>query len=232
LPALPAASGMVHLSGGMPAREVAALDAGERIVGIAPIGVEGVGVALGTRAGVVKVAAPDWPTRSDTFEIIGLKDDDEVLSAAWVTGGEELVFISSDTSLLHFPVSSVRPQGRTGAGMAGIKLAAGAVVVGFAAVAPGEPGAEGEAMVVTGTGVTAKVTPLAAYPGKGRATGGVRAHKLLKGEEALVVGWVGANPVAATEGGEPVSLPAVDARRDGSGAAVDRFGMVGSAVSR
>ena len=48
----------------------------------------------------------------------------------------ELTFITSDAQLLHFPAASVRPQGRTGGGMAGIKLAPGARVVFFGAVPP------------------------------------------------------------------------------------------------
>ena len=37
-----------------------------------------------------------------------------------------------------------------------------------------------------------KVTPFAEYPAKGRATGGVRCHRFLKGEDALVLAWAGA----------------------------------------
>ena len=63
-----------------------------------------------------------------------------------------------------------------------------------------------------------KVTPFDLYPGKGRATGGVRAHRFLKGEDTLILAWVGATPPRALgSGGQPVELPAVDARRDGSG---------------
>ena len=36
-----------------------------------------------------------------------------------------------------------------------------------------------------------KVTPFSEYPGKGRATGGVRAQRFLKGEDTLLVAWVG-----------------------------------------
>ena len=35
---------------------------------------------------------------------------------------------------------------------------------------------------------SAKVTPFEAYPGKGRATGGVRAHRFLRNEDALLLG--------------------------------------------
>ena len=64
----------------------------------------------------------------------------------------------------------------------------------------------------------AKVTPFTTYPGKGRATGGVRSHRFLKGEDALILAYVGPAPARATgSGGQPVDLPPVDERRDGSG---------------
>ena len=36
-----------------------------------------------------------------------------------------------------------------------------------------------------------KVTPFSEYPAKGRATGGVRCHRFLKGEDTLVFAWAG-----------------------------------------
>ena len=45
-------------------------------------------------------------------------------------------FVTSDAQLLHFGAGGVRPQGRSGGGIAGIKLAAGARVVSFGAVDP------------------------------------------------------------------------------------------------
>ena len=63
-----------------------------------------------------------------------------------------------------------------------------------------------------------KVTPFEEYPGKGRATGGVRAQRFLKGEDTLLVAWVGPAPArAATPQGAPAPLPPLDPRRDGSG---------------
>ena len=67
----------------------------------------------------------------------------------------------------------------------------------FGAIRTDDP-RHGEPMVVTSTGGRVKVTPFAAYPAKGRATGGVRAHRFLKGETRLVLAWVGPRPVGAT----------------------------------
>ncbi|QFZ21651.1 DNA gyrase subunit A [Saccharothrix syringae] len=233
LPVLPEQSGTVSLSGGMSAGELVDLQAGERVVGIAPLNAgESPGLALGTRLGTVKVCAPEWPVRSDEFEVITLKEGDEVVGATWLRGAEEaLVFLSSDASLLRYPASLVRPQGLRGGGMAGINLASGARVVFFGAVRTDDD-EHGEPMVVTSTGQSVKVTPFSAYPAKGRATGGVRAQRFLKGENALVLAWVGPRPVGAAENGAPVELPEVDERRDGSGHAHPGPDVVGHLVER
>lgn len=49
----------------------------------------------------------------------------------------------------------------------------------------------------------------------------MRCHRLLKGEDGLILGWVGdGTPVACATSGSPVDLPEIDPRRDGSGVAV------------
>jgi DNA gyrase subunit A len=223
LPVLPEQPGTVSLRGGMSAAELVPLAPGEQVVGLAPLSAPdsgSPGLALGTRHGVVKVCAPEWPVRSDEFEVITLREGDEVVGATWLAdGAESLVFVSSDAALLRFPARLVRPQGLKGGGMAGINLPAGGEALSFAAVATDDP-QHGDPMVVTSTGVQVKVTPFAEYPAKGRATGGVRVHRFLTGETRLTVAWVGPRPVGATATGEPVELPEPDHRRDGSGTPV------------
>jgi DNA gyrase subunit A len=63
-----------------------------------------------------------------------------------------------------------------------------------------------------------KVTALEEFPAKGRATAGVRAHRFLKGEDQLSLGWAGHGPAkASTASGVTRSLPTEHGRRDGSG---------------
>jgi DNA gyrase subunit A len=234
LPVLPVQTGTVSLGGGMAARELVPLQAGEKVVGIAPLGegTQSPGLALGTRQGVVKVCAPEWPVRSDEFEAISLKDGDEVVGATWLTDGTEtLTFITSDASLLRYAASLVRPQGLKGGGMAGINVGADAHAVFFGAIRTDDD-EHGEPMVVTSTGVSVKVTPFSEYPSKGRATGGVRAQRFLKGETRLLLAWVGPRPVGATENGLAVELPEVDMRRDGSGSAHPGPTVVGHLIER
>ena len=221
LPVLPEQSGTVSIRGGMSASELIPLEKGEKVVGLAPLAAAGSpGLAMGTRQGVIKVCAPEWPVRSDEFEVITLKDGDEVLQATWLTDGSEaLVFVTSDAALLRFPAKNVRPQGLKGGGMAGVNLSAGAEAISFNAVATADHD-HGEPMVVTSTGTQVKVSPFASYPATGRATGGVRVQRFLKGETRLTVAWVGPRPVGSSNTGDPIDLPDPDARRDGSGEAV------------
>jgi DNA gyrase subunit A len=231
LPALPPTDGAPGLSGGLPLTELLALEKGERVVGLVSVAPDAPTLALGTAQGVVKrVISGEAPANRDSWEVVSLKDGDEVVGGLGVQDDDELVLIASDAALLHFPASAVRPQGRPAGGMAGINLAAGHRVVHFGALPAGGAPADGEdePVVVTVAGSsdalpgtqagTAKVTPFSRFPGKGRATGGVRAHRFLKGEDALILAWAGPSPARATgSAGQPVELPAPDDRRDGSG---------------
>jgi DNA gyrase subunit A len=245
IPALPPSAHSPGLSGGAPISEFVVLAPGERVVGLAAADAAGAGLALGTAAGIVKRVAPDYPGSSSEFDVIALKDPDRVVGAVQLTSeDQDLVFITSDGQLLRFAARTVRPQGRAAAGMAGIRLSPRASVIWFGAVTPagaaraaagkgglpgGDPAAGPVVATVAGTtgalpgtgGVTAKVTPYREYPAKGRATGGVRCHRFLKGEDALVLAWAGPAPArGATDAGVPVDLPQADPRRDGSGVQV------------
>ncbi len=222
LPTLPGTANAPHLQGGAPVSAFLALEGDERVLALCRITADGPGLALGTRQGVVKRVNPEVPNK-DAWEVIRLAEGDEVVGAVELsTGEEELCFLTTDAQLLHFPASVVRPQGRTGGGMAGIRLAAGATVLFFGAVGAGAAEVvtvSGDSTALPGTEAgSVKVTPFSEYPGKGRATGGVRCHRFLKGEDALVFAWVGAAPArAAAHSGAPVPLPPADGRRDGSG---------------
>jgi DNA gyrase subunit A len=227
LPSLPLASEPPNLAGGAPVSEFVELAADEAVLCLSTLDAASPGVALGTAQGVVKRVVPDYPANKDEFEMIALKEGDRVVGAAELrTGREDLVFITSDAQLLKFSAEQVRPQGRPAAGMAGIKLGDGASVISFTAVDP-----EREAVVLSVAGSssaipgtmsgTAKVTPYQLYPYKGRATGGVRCQRFLRGEDRLVFAWAGEAPVrAADDAGNPVDLPPLDSRRDGSGSAL------------
>ncbi len=239
LPALPPTAHPPGLSGGSPVSEFVATERGETVVAIVAADAAGAGLALGTATGVVKrVAAADYPQNASEFEVIALKDGDRVVGAAQLDSeDQDLVFITSDAQLLRFGAAAVRPQGRAAGGMTGIRLTPHASVLWFGAVSPPSSQAStggtagtppvvvtvaGSAGALPGTApASVKVTPYADFPAKGRATGGVRCHRFLKGEDVVVLAWAGPGPArGATAAGTPVSLPPPDGRRDGSGEAV------------
>lgn len=244
------ADGPLSVTGGVKAEELLGMTEntdpirGERVIAAIDMpstddGGQLVPLALGTRNGVVKRWNRESPTTMDSWSVIDLRDDDEVLAAAEARDEDRLVFVSTDSSLLTFEAKNVRPQGRTAGGMAGIRLAEGCSAAAFAVVPDGkvtwnyEEGENGlfsasGAVVLTVAGDSealpgtengaAKVTPLEMYPTKGRGTGGVRSQRFLKGQDTLILAFVGAYPLhASTQSGAPVELPKPDMRRDGSG---------------
>lgn len=225
LPSVPATAQAPNLQGGSPSGELFALEPGERVLAVTSLGESTFGWVIGTERGVVKRVNPDIIGK-DAFEIVRLDDGDRVVGAAELTHDlDELVFVTSDAQLLHFPAASVRPQGRSGGGMAGIKLAPKASVVFFGVSRLADSvvvSVAGSSSALPGTDAgSVKVTPFDEYPGKGRGTGGVRCQRFLKGEDVLQLAWVGATPaVAAAASGSPIELPAIDARRDASGTSV------------
>jgi DNA gyrase subunit A len=224
LPTLPGTASHPHLQGGAPVSEFLALEAGERVLGLTTLDAASPGQALGTRQGVVKRVNPEVLGNRDAWEVVRLADGDEVVGAVELrTGDEELCFVTSDAQLLHFSSSAVRPQGRSGGGIAGVRLTAKQSVVFFGAFHPDDTTvvvtASGSAAALPGTEPGAlKVTPFSEYPAKGRGTGGVRCHRFLKGEDTLVFAWAGPGPArAAASSGAAVDLPEANGRRDGSG---------------
>ncbi|WP_237223786.1 DNA gyrase/topoisomerase IV subunit A [Rothia nasisuis] len=216
LPVLEEAAGAPQPASGVKATEAISLARGEKLVGLIPLNAI---VALATERGVVKRVNPDYPLNSTEFEIMKLKPKDAVVGVAVCDSNDAiLTFITEQAKLLTFDAAKVRPQGRTGGGMAGMKVADGDRVIAFGVAAPGA-----DAQVVTVTdggddGATAKVTELTEFPQKGRATGGMRAHRFLKGETALALAWVGVGPAkAVSSAGVARTLPTEFGPRDGSG---------------
>ena len=252
----------MSLAGGTPVSEFAVARAGaRRWSGWRPWtavwrrcgGGAGGGLALGTAEGVVKRVLPDYPQNRDEFELIALRDGDRVVGAVQLSAeSDELVFITSDAQLLRFAAvlgAAAGPGGRRHGRRPAVfwrvrrcgsarwtPASASGHAVGRRRGPTPPPWwspwrASAGALPGTGAG-SVKVTPLHEYPGKGRATGGVRCHRFLKGEDMLVMAWAGPAPaVAATESGAPVQLPDPVGKRDGSGVALGRqVAVIGGSV--
>ncbi|HCJ48538.1 MAG TPA: DNA topoisomerase IV [Microbacterium sp.] len=234
LPSVPANS--VQLGAGTKADQYLGLSGTEHVIAVVRLD-DAAPIALGTAQGVVKrVAATELPAGKHDVEVIALKPGDSVVGAAPAADDAELVFITSDAQLLRFEAASVRPQGRAAGGMAGIRLSADAQVIAFTAVIAGD-----ETVVATIAGSTSalagtdagsgKVSAFAEFPAKGRATGGVRAQRFLRGEDALTLAWVGDDPRAVGTDGAVRQLPAAGAKRDASGQMLDAvIGAIGTVV--
>lgn len=222
---LPEVVGTAHapsLRGASQVADLLLLEDGERAVGLTTLAADSLGLALGTRNGVVKRVNPEILGK-DAWDVIRLDNGDELVGAVELSDpNDELVFITSDAHLLHFAANLVRPQGRGAGGVAGVRLAKNSTVLWFGVTGL----ADAVVATLSGTANTLltaqtgsiKLTPFAEYPAKGRATAGVRCHRFLKGEDTLLLAWAGPNPaVAAGPDGSPVDLPAATGKRDGSG---------------
>ena len=189
----------------------------EDVVGILPWTDEST-YALGTTQGVVKRFSGPLVDK-DSLEIIALKEFDRVIGVGPAADGDKLVFVSSEANLLVFDATNVRPQGFAAGGMAGINLSDSKAI--FFGVANGDDylvtaANSSQALGATDPG-SMKITPLDAYPAKGRATQGVRCQRFLKSEDQLYFAALAKVPSALDLDGNPIEVPDIDPRRDGSG---------------
>jgi DNA gyrase subunit A len=184
-------------------------------------------IALATAQGVIKRVIADYPAK-DEFEMITLKDGDKVVGAHLATDATEYVLITSDAQLLRFDATSVRATGRAAAGIAGINLAAGAQVISFGKVSNPDAvqvitAAKSASTLAGIDGGSLKRSALSEFPAKGRATGGVRAHKFIRNEDHLYfAAVVSGEPLGASADGKPIDLAAIElAKRDASGSTIE-----------
>lgn len=217
-PSLP--SGTSSFAGGVPLAQL--LPAGSEPISLVDLDSD-TPLAVATSFGKIKRVNPDYPAKNE-FEVIRLADGDRVVGAGHADDEDQLVLISSDAQLLRFGADLVRPQGRTGQGIAGIRIPSSSLVRALGIVSTTDLSQARVATIAGSTDTLAgtvpgavKITPLDRYPSKGRGTGGVRCHRFLRGENALTYAWVGLAPLALGSGGQPIDLPEVDERRDASG---------------
>ena len=223
IPAIPPTTGVPGLSGGAPIGAFLSLEKDETPIAVINLDAPFV---LGTRKGSVKRLASTHAINRPVWDVIGLEVGDSVIGAAALDDHNaaqcELVFITAAGQLLHFPATSVRAQGRAAAGVSGIKVADSHVIF-FGVVNPTSANVvvsvSGSSQALPGTELGhGKLSDFTQFPGKGRATSGVRAHKFRSGEDSLLRAWCGPAPArAATSSGTAAQLPDLDGKRDGTG---------------
>lgn len=230
VPALVRSAAAPSLRGTPPISRLLNLEDGEEVVGLVPLDEEGPTWWAATAGGVIKRIRPQVLATQDSYSIITLDSDDQVVAAGSGSDDGAFVLISSAAQLLRTPADKVRPQGRTGQGISGMKLSEGDQVVAAALVSAE---ALESSLVVTVAGIatsgsgsgqtSAKVTPLLQYPQKGRAGQGVRCQRFLKGESRLALAAISATPPRAlSKDGSPLPVPEVTDKRDASGSALKR----------
>ncbi|MFC5370020.1 DNA gyrase/topoisomerase IV subunit A [Arcanobacterium bovis] len=224
VPAIPVTDSAPGLGAGSPLAELAMLGKDEHPIAVFSLAEDSTPLAIATAQGKIKRLNPSFPQKAP-FEAIALADGDYVVAAQPAQDTDVIVLVTDDAQLLRFDAQAVRPQGRSGQGVAGIRLNDGARVLAMGVAPADDIGAQGVVTIACSSTAlpgtepgSIKMTPLDRYPAKGRATGGVRTHRFLRGEDQLSFAWVGELPARAnTKTGQAVELPEIDERRDGSG---------------
>lgn len=185
------------------------LPKGVNLVGIAKANGTGVGLAIGTAKGSVKLSKPDW--KKDEFPVVSLDAGDSVLNTRWIDSdakGTFFYFATKRSNILVFDAGVVRPSGSAAGAVAGVKL----LGADDAAVAFGWIDKSENAMVLSRTKSSLKVTALSEISSKGRGSQGVALQGLEK-NEFLVDAYVGTDPVVcASDIGALINMPPATTR--------------------
>jgi len=223
---IPPVGDIFDYSAAVTASEFLGLKSGEKLLGVFDLSSSDE-LSLATAQGVIKRVTNDWPNK-DEFEVITLKEGDQVVGAGVATEAKEYVLITSDAQLLRFDAAGVRATGRAAAGIAGINLSDGACVIGFGVVTNADDtqvitAAKSESTLAGIDGGSLKRSMLSEFPAKGRATGGVRAHKFIRNEDHLYFAAVsGLEALGASADGKPIDIQSFElAKRDSSGHTLD-----------
>jgi DNA gyrase subunit A len=177
-------------------------------------------LVLATKTGLVKktpLTEYDSP-RTGGLIAISLKPGDEVVSAALVNKGDELLLVSKKAMSLRFAADdeSLRPMGRSTSGVIGMKFRADDELLTMARI----DSSTATAFVFTATdGGYGKKTPLDEYRLQGRGGIGIKAAKIDENSRgSLVSALVLADSdeiLAITSAGTVMRTPAAEVRQTG-----------------
>ena len=177
-------------------------------------------LVLATKFGLVKktpLTEYDSP-RSGGLIAISLKPGDEVVSAALINKGDELLLVSKKAMSLRFAADeeSLRPMGRSTSGVIGMKFRAGDELLTMARIDT----QTADAFVFTATdGGYGKKTPIDEYRLQGRGGIGIKAAKIDENSRgSLVSALVLSNTdeiLAITSAGTVMRTPAAEIRQTG-----------------
>jgi DNA gyrase subunit A len=147
--------------------------------------VENLSLLMATKNGTVKrVAAKSFnEVRRSGLIAIGLDKGDSLISAQFISEGDDAVLATSKGKAIRFAAKGVREMGRQAGGVRGIKLGSGDSIVGSGVVQKGVKDAELLVLSSTGYG---KKTKLSEYKTQGRGGGGIKTMSITTKTKQLV----------------------------------------------
>ncbi len=169
-----------------------------------------------TRNGVIKKsdASAFKDVRRSGLIAITLKADDALIAARFTGAGDEVVLVTRGGQAIRFKEKDVREMGRTAAGVTGMKLKKGDVIVAADILEKGATGREVLVVMENGYG---KTTPAKEYKVQNRAGSGIKTAKVT-GKTGAVIGAAVLNQEDKAEGelvvmskkGQVIKLPLKD----------------------
>jgi DNA gyrase subunit A len=182
---------------GVPVGTLASIESDERMVcGLAlpalPAGGEAYLVTASRKGQVKRSAISELSGTRASGTVVMKLDGDELVGAAISAGADEYVLVTSDGFAIRFAEEQVRPMGLVAGGVAGIKLAEGASLVGFGLASAGTD------LISVSTGGYGKRTKLSEFPKQNRYGVGVRAAVLTDRTGPLAAAWVAGDEDQAT----------------------------------
>ena len=181
------------------------LEQDERITSVLPMpkdvkAADALSLLMVTRDGTVKKTAAQHfhEVRRSGLIAIKLGGGDRLISAHFISKGDDVVLVTKNGQAIRFTESDAREMGRTAAGVRGIKLGGDDSVIGAGVVAGGTK--NNALLVVSATGY-GKKTPMREYKVQKRAGSGIKTAHITDKTKELI----GAR-VISREGGEVVAI--------------------------
>jgi DNA gyrase subunit A len=158
-------------------------------------------LVLSTRKGYVKktaLTAYDSPRQAGVIAVNFREDDDELIGAEMVNGGDDLLLVSRKGQAIRFRANDeqLRPMGRATSGVVGMKFRAGDSLLSMSVIRASEIAAEeaspedapdtGQYVFTVTNGGFAKRSKVSDYRVQGRGGLGIKAMKLHNGRGSLV----------------------------------------------
>ncbi len=149
----------------------------------------GVSLMMVTKLGTVKKSAAESfkDVRRNGLISIKLEDKDELLCALFVGDEDSVVMTTQNGQSIRFLHSDVREMGRTAAGVIGMKLDKGDIIVATDKIAKGQKGTELLIMTANGYGKKTKMTE---YKIQKRGGSGIKTVKVTEKTGKLMIARV------------------------------------------